>query len=170
MNETWKPIQGYEGNYEVSNYGRVRSLNYHLAGLPRIIKPTMTVNGYLYVSLSKDGKRKTFAVHRLVAMAFVANPRGLPEINHRDEDKTDNCAWNLEWLCHRDNCNFGTRNARMAKALAKPVLQLDLDGNLVRRWPSLEEVRRQIGFDPGRISLCCNGKRKSHRAFRWRFA
>lgn len=114
MNEIWKSIDGYE-NYEISNLGNVRSLNWNRTGRSQIIKPGMT-KGYLRVCLSKSGKVKMFGVHRLVAEAFLPNPGNLPEVNHRNEIKTDNRADNLEWCSAQYNSNFGTRNKRIAEA------------------------------------------------------
>lgn len=117
--EIWRDIEGYEGLYEVSNLGRVRSSDsynslgrLHLKG--RIRKPVV-VRGYLRVELCKEGKGKWFYVHRLVAHVFIPNPEGLPEINHRDENKTNNLVDNLEYCDRKYNCNYGTRNERMTK-------------------------------------------------------
>ena len=103
--EVYRTVQGYEGLYEISNYGRVKSLNYNRTGKERIMKPAANTKGYLCVGLFKDGKMKSHRVHRLVASAFIENPDELPEVNHKDEDKTNNCANNLEWCLHKDNCN-----------------------------------------------------------------
>ena len=109
MDEVFRPIEGYERLYEVSNMGRVRSLKY---GKKKILKPVMTKFGYLRVGLHKEGKQKLFFVHRLVTQAFIPNPEGLPQINHIDEDKTNNVVDNLEWCDHRYNMNYGTRIER----------------------------------------------------------
>ena len=170
--EIWKPVVGYEGLYEVSNLGRVKSVKF---GRERVLKPIKHPNGYLCVNLCKDGKRKNCLVHRLVAQAFIPNPLNLPEINHINEQKTENRASNLQWCDRQYNCNYGTRNTKVAKALlnhpskSKPVLQYTLKGELIREWPSTMEAERQGGFDNRRISFCCNGKRKKHGGYVWKF-
>lgn len=111
--EQWKSIAGYEGLYEVSNLGRVRSLKF---GKTKILKPGRVGGGYLIVKLLKDCIRKNMKVHRLVAEAFIPNPNKLKTVNHKDEDKTNNNVNNLEWMTLADNLNYGTRNKRTAEA------------------------------------------------------
>lgn len=132
--------------------------------------PARTPRGYHYVSLYKDGRQKSSTVHRLVAKAFVPNPMDLPMVNHKNEDKTDNRADNLEFCTQSYNNNYGTRNERAAKANSKPVLQYDKSGNLVKEWPSVSEVERQTGWFNTCISACCLGKRKSAYGFVWRYS
>ena len=113
--EIWKDIEGYEGFYQVSNYGRVKSLNYNRTGKAKELKQSINL-GYKYVILYKDNKRKKFLVHRLVAQAFVPNPNEYLEVNHIDENKANNCVWNLEWCTRLYNNNYGTINERISKA------------------------------------------------------
>ena len=135
MEEIWKDIEGFEGLYQVSNLGRVRSLGrdivrrtrygtmapYHISG--KVLKPLHSQGDYCYVHLfDKDGTSINHKVHRLVAKAFVPNPNNLNEVNHIDEDKDNNRADNLEWCKHVDNCNHGTRNERSA---AKRCIQVE---------------------------------------------
>lgn len=118
--EIWKPIANYEGLYEVSNEGNVRSLNYRHTGKVQVLKLSVNRYGYLQVNLhSKEGKQKTYKVHRLVAQAFIPNPNNLPEVNHKDENKTNNCVENLEWCDRKYNNNYGSRNEKMSKTLSK---------------------------------------------------
>lgn len=181
MAEEWKDIEGYEGLYQVSSMGRVKSLkrtcNIKGGGKrtvgERILKPDATEYGYLRVNLYTGGKQKKFRVHRLVAYAFVPNPEGKPEINHRDEDKTNNSAANLEWCTREENMNYGTIRERIGKktaqALSKPVGQYTIDGKLLKLWPSATIAGRQTGFDKSRISKTANGKCKTHKGFVWKY-
>ena len=187
--EVWKTAvyhgELYEGLYKVSNWGKIMILNYKNTGKSKLMKPSQEKNGYLKIVLSKNRKRKTCRVHRLIAETFLENPENLPQVNHKDEDKTNNFVFlnedgsvdkkksNLEWKSHRDNCNHGTRNERIAKAntngkKSKPVLQLSLDGELIREYPSIMECARN-GFDQSSVCLCCNGKQKTHKGFRFMY-
>lgn len=176
MTETWKAIAGYEGLYEVSDLGRVKSLNYNRTRMEKILKLGQNHKGYLQVSLCKDGHEKTVKVHRLVAEAFIQNPNNLDTVNHKDEDKTNNIVSNLEWMSNADNNNYGTRNKRIAEAninnpnRSKQVNQLNKQGNLLATFPSGQEAERQTGIHRGHISECCLGKRKLAGGFIWRYA
>ena len=175
----------YEGLYKVSNLGRILSLNYRNTGKADLMNPSETTGDYLQVTLSKNKERKTCYVHRLVAETFLENPENLPEVNHKDEDKTNNFVFlnedgtvnkeksNLEWKTHKDNVNHGTRNERAAKAntngkCSKPVLQFTLDGEFIREWPSAMECERN-GFDQSNVSACCNGRIKSAYGYIWKY-
>lgn len=189
MLEIWRTAiydsEIYEGLYKVSNLGRILSLNYNHTGKPGLMNPVDVGTGYLQVGLWKNKKTKLCYVHRLVAEAFLENPENLPEVNHKDEDKTNNFVFlnengsvdkeksNLEWKNHRDNCNHGTRNERIAKAQtngkqSKKVIQLSLDGELIREWESTQECGRN-GFDQSHVSACCRGELKTHKGFRWEY-
>ena len=178
MNEIWKTAvydsEIYEELYKVSNLGRILSLNYRNTGKSELMTPFDSGDGYLKVQLWKNGKYKICRVHRLVAETFLENPENLPEVNHIDEDKTNNRVDNLEWKSHRDNCNHGTRNQRAAKAKingkkSKKVLQFTLSGEFIREWPSIHECERN-GFNRGAVAACCHGKQKTHKGFLWMFA
>ena len=119
MQEIWKDIHGYKGLYQISNYGRVKSFNWRHWGYTRVLTPQPTAHGYLHIRLHKDKKIEQFSVHRLVALVFVPNPEGKPEVNHINEDKTDNRACNLCWMTHEENNNWGTKNARAAEKRRK---------------------------------------------------
>lgn len=138
IKEIWKPIEGYP-DYMVSNLGRVKSLNFNRSGKEQIMKPTY----WEYLCVFLKGKRKR--VHKLVAEAFIPNPNNLPCINHKNEDKTDNRVDNLEWCDYRYNVNYGSRNEKVASKLSKPILQLNLNGELVKIWNSGREIRRELG-------------------------
>lgn len=167
--EIWKDIAGYEGLYKVSNIGNVKSLK---NGNERILKPHKRRNCYLQVQLYNEGIKKYMTIHRLVAQAFVQNESLFyNEINHKDEDKTNNNASNLEWCDAKYNCNFGTRNERRAKAqtgvyntkISKSVMCVET--GVV--FPSVMEVNRQLGFDNSSISKCCLGKQNTCGGFHW---
>lgn len=170
--EIWKTIEGYT-NYQVSNLGRVKSLERKVKKYDgyrtkkeRILKPCKDKDGYLIVALCKDGEQKTMKVHRLVGQAFVQNDSLFnTEINHIDEDKTNNCACNLQWCEHSYNCNFGTRNIRVAKAQSKKVLCLET--GVV--YSSTRDIERKFGFYHSNISACCNGKKNTCGGYHWQY-
>ena len=171
--EVWRDIEGYEGLYQVSNMGRVKSLGrkdrFGRVIKERILEPAVTHNGYLRVGLHVDGKRKMLRVHRLVCEAFHENPDNKSEVNHVNEDKTDNRACNLEWSTRTENCNHGSRNERVAKALSKPIGQFSLDGKLIKVWQSACEARRPTGFDQGYVGAVARGKFKQAYGFIWKY-
>ena len=166
MKEIWKDIKEYEGLYQVSNIGNVKSLNYHRTKEEKIRKPKVDRDGYLTLMLCKNGKCKNLKVHRLVLMTF--NPidnMDKFDVNHKDEDKQNNCLSNLEWCDKSYNNNYGTRTQRTEK----PVVQLDRNSNeIINVFNSAMEADRQ-GFDKGNISRCCNGKRKTHGGYKWMY-
>lgn len=167
--EQWRDIEGYEGLYQVSDWGRVKSLNYLHTGVERLLVGIKNKDGYLRVCLWKDGKRKWCKVHRLVTQAFIPNPYGLPQVNHKDENPANNVVSNLEWCDCKYNINYGTHNERIAKALSKPVYQYTKDGSLVRSYPSVREAERRTGYRNSTISECCNGKQKSAYGYLWSY-
>ena len=179
MEEIWKDIEGYEGYYQVSSMGRVRSLNYRRASKERVLKQFYIGQGYLFVNLWKDCKAKPYFVHRLVASAFCENQMGYTEVNHKDKDKTNNCAENLEWCSRSYNCNYGTRNERIGKKpveklrnnpkISKPVIAIHKVNGLILEFPSIMEASRQLSIDSSHISACCKGKRKSIGGFYWHY-
>ena len=162
--EIWKPVLGYEGLYEVSNWGRVKSLNYNHSGKEKILKPVTYKSGYLYVVLSKNNKRKHFLIHRLVAEAFIPNTDNLPQVNHKDENPLNNVVSNLEWCTSSYNINYGTRNEK----ISKKVLQYDLEGNFIREWVSTRECGRN-GYNYSSVAACCRGKRKKYKGFIFKY-
>lgn len=178
MEEIWKDIKGYEGLYQVSDQGRIRSVLCDSHRRKRILKPSI-VRGYYNVLLYKDNKRVMKSVHRLVAEAFVPNddPEHKTQCNHINEDKLDCRALNLNWLSPKGNTNWGTGikrriNTKTKKGIyggKKQVKQLSLDGKVVYIWSSASEAGKN-GYCQSAISSCCQGKRKTHLGYRWVFA
>ena len=172
--EIWKDVKGYEGLYQVSSWGNVKSLeridNNNHPIKEKIIKFYKTIGGYIQVCLWKNGKVKHFQIHRLVAQAFIPNPYNLPEVNHKDENPLNNCVENLEWCDHNYNINYGTRTEKASETKFKPVLQIDKNTNeVVAEFHSLQEVYRQLGYSMGNISQCCNGKPKYKSAYGYKW-
>ena len=164
--EAWKDVSGYEGLYQVSNQGRVKSFKQEKE---RILKPVRDTCGYLRVILCKNGKRKMCSIHRLVALTFIPNKDNFTEVNHKDEIKTNNNIENLEWCDKKYNNNYGTRIQRAVEKISKPVFQYTKDGKFVREWKSTMDVKRNLGYYRGIISECCLGKRKSAYGFLWKY-
>ena len=182
MEEIWKDIEGdYKGLYQASNLGRVRSLDrYDSMGRLRkgkIIKPWNNGYGYLVVDLKKNGKRKHFFVHRLVAFCFIPNPNNYPCINHRDRNPQNNISSNLEWVTHHLNnsylptVKYKSEVMTNRSDMSKPVLQLTQEGWLFKEWPSTNEIERELGYFATIIAECCrgNGRRKSAYGFKWMY-
>ena len=160
--EEWKDIQGYEGLYQVSSFGRVKSLNYNHTGKEGILKAVDKGNGYLIVTLCKYGKSKCLMVHKLVATTFISNPDNLPEVNHKDENKKNNKVENLEWCSSQYNMEYSH---------GKPVIGINKVSGLIIEFPSTKEAERQTGISQSNISACCKGKRyKSAGGFLWFYA
>ena len=185
--EIWKDVEGYEGYYMVSNRGNVKSLNYRHTSKERILKPQKNNDGYLNVLLYQDGKGKTYKVHRLVATAFCENPHGFKEVNHIDEDKTNNCADNLEWCSRSYNCTYNGRAKKSGKKTAeklrgrklseetikkisKPVYSINKVSGLITYWNSAKEASMQMGINNGHICECLKGRRNSAGNHYWMYA
>lgn len=166
MDEIWRDIEGYEGLYQISNKGNVKSL---YKGSERILRPWDNGCGYMNIGLFKNGMLKCIKVHRLVAITFIPNPYKLPEVNHKDENKKNNCVDNLEWMIHRDNLNYGTRNERAGYSRSKPILQYSKSGEFIREWQGSREVERVLGIYNTSIIQCCKGNRKSAGGFIWKY-
>lgn len=186
--EEWRDIEGYEGLYQVSNEGRVRSVdieidayNFNAKRNIKYIKKGCILagspdkNGYLQVTLCRGSKdHKRCKVHRLVALAFIPNPDNLPEVNHKDECKENNFADNLEWCDRVRNVTWNDLHLRTGyknrnnPLLSRRVMQLSVNGELIAIYDSTREAERN-GFNHCDVSLCCNGKLKTHKGYRWQY-
>ena len=172
MEEVWKDIDGYEGRYQISSLGRLRSfLQDKENGKIKIGNETR--KGYLAVLLyADDGTSKWVPVHRLVASAFIDNPDGLPQVNHKDEDKKNNRVDNLEWCTNDYNVNYGTRNVRTAlsnrccETTSVKVYSVDENGE-VRYYDSIGEAERQTGNSHSNIVRALKGRRKHCGGLQW---
>ena len=178
MKEIWKAIAGYEGLYEVSNFGRVRSIDRyvpHKTFGKKFCKGYMMAThinnaGYVTVNLCKINRYRSFDIHRLVAIAFLDNPDGLPEVNHIDENKKNNHVENLEWVTKSENNMHGTKRERHAAQIKRSVLQYSTDGQLINEWESPTDAEMSIsGKATGAISHCAKGKTKTAYGYIWRY-
>ena len=167
--EVWRDIPNYEGFYQASNLGRIKSLErIDAIGRKRkekILKPRITRGGYYLVALTKQSIRKDYLVHRLVWSAFNGQiPEGY-EINHLDERPVNNALSNLSLVTHKENINYGTRTEKCSKS----VLQFDLNDNFIKEYPSTHQVERELGFAQGNIVSCCNGRCKTAYNYIWKY-
>lgn len=169
MNEMWMPVNGFESLYEVSNMGRVRSLP-RKTTRGKILKPSIDKDGYYRVNLVDDGRSKYYRVHRLVAQAFIKNTFNLPVVNHKDENKQNNRADNLEYCTVKYNTNYNDATSRRGLSQRRAVNQFDLDGNFIARWSGAIEIAQSLGYRGGNISSVCQGHRKSAHGYLWRYA
>lgn len=175
-NEEWRPVKGYDGIYEVSNFGRVRSLDRcvvcsngvrNISG--QIIKPYTDTYGYKVVKLRNGKTRKMFFVHRLVATSFICNPNNLPVVNHKDENKENNHSDNLEWCTEKYNTNYGSGKFRKANTWKKRIEQLTLDGKHVAFYDSAADLERLTGgkYNRKNISMAARGANKTAYGYKW---
>lgn len=174
--EIWKDVVGYEGLYQVSNLGRVKSLprKHHTRGWymtkERILSPRVcgSQREYLAVYLFGDNKHKQYKIHRLVARAFVPNPHHYKEINHIDENKGNNRADNLEWCTRSYNVNYGNGSLKRALTMGKSCVQLDDKGNILHTYPTMEIAAQNVGVDSSNISRACSIKNRKCAGYYWR--
>lgn len=167
--EIWKDVKGYAGKYQVSNFGRVKSLNYNNIGKSRIMKPNIYKTGYVSAGLSLNGKEKRFLIHRLVAEAFIPNPDNYPVVNHKDENTQNNRADNLEWCTQKHNINYGTRNQRIAKVFSIGIIQYSKDLKKVKEFESMADAEKATGINKSHICRCCKGHRNYAGGYLWKY-
>lgn len=179
--EIWKDIKGYEGLYQVSNLGRVKSLNRYVnSGLKnqkkvkkkgRVLRPANNIHGYLFVTLQKNRRKEIKTVHRLVAETF--NPQ---QVNHIDGNKHNNNLNNLEWCTQKYNIQeawrLGLAKQKKGKEhlQSKAVNQYDINGNFIKKWYSMMDIQRECGYYVSSICACCKGKRKTAHGYIWKYA
>lgn len=174
--ENWKDVVGYEGVYYVSDYGRVKGMPNRLCKQVHILKTCFTHNGYCTISLKENNNSMPKRVHRLVCIAFLANPNNYPQINHKDENKLNNTLDNLEWCTSKYNCNYGTRNERTTKYLiekgaTRKVNKYTKDGKFISSFQTLAEAALDCGsLSAGTIWACCTYRTYSFHGYTYRFA
>lgn len=180
LKEIWKDIKNYEGLYQVSTYGRIKSLskfhrtskNHSSIGYwtkDKILKEQYDKDGYAKINLIKNNKQKRFSIHQLVAQTFISNPCNYKYINHKNEIKNDNNINNLEWCNSCYNANYGNRNEKISKNKSKKIVQFDGDGKIIRIWDSITQASKELKIQISHISSCCNKKRSKTGGYSWRF-
>lgn len=164
MEEIWKDIEGYEGLYQVSNLGRVKRFT---SG--RILKDCKITGGYIGVNLSKNSIKSTKKIHRLVSQAFIPNPENKPEVNHIDENKSNNNVNNLEWVTRKENNNHGTRNERSSKTKSIPIIATNLKTGELKEFYSGKECARQLGLHTSNIAAVLKGRYKQTGGYTFKY-
>lgn len=180
MQEIWKDIKGYEGYYQISNLGKVKSLKFNHSNKNKLLNP-FDNEGYTRVKLYINKQGKRFLVHRLVAETFIPNPENKPFVNHIDGNKSNNCVANLEWVTASENTIHAIENGLRPynvpckrkrgkdSPLCKPLNQYDINGNLIAHWSCAKEVCEKSDFTYSCIIRCCQGARKTHKGYIWRY-
>ncbi len=179
MKEIWKDIKGYEGLYQISNYGRVKSLpkkalrryGTYRNVKERILKTSKSYkhSPYSSVIIRKDGVPKTVSVHRLVAEHFIPNPKNYKYINHKDENKLNNRVDNLEWCSAKYNANYGTSKSKISNKRKKAVIQYSLQNEFIAEYDSLKSLKELKGFDPSLVSCVCRGIYKQAYGYKFKY-
>lgn len=177
MEEIWKDVVGYEGLYQVSSYGRIKSLdrtvtngNVSYCKKGRLLSFSNNGTGYLFVNLSKNGNKKREYVHRIVAKMFIENPNNLSQINHIDENKSNNAVWNLEWCNSLYNNRYGSRLERLSKKRGKAISQYNLDGTYIRDFDSINKAALSVNRTTSNIRECLKGNVMSCAGYLWRIS
>ena len=161
--EEWRDIKGYEGAYQVSSYGRIRSFKNNKV---KVLKAQYHYKGYLFVTLLKNGTSKKYKVHRLVAQAFIPNPNNYPQVNHKDEVKDNNVVENLEWCTASYNNTYNNKAKKIGETHNKKVICL----NTGEIFDSVKDARNKYNIKGrGNISECCKGKRKTAGGMKWAY-
>ena len=179
MTEKFISIKGFEGLYKISNLGVVmccekrRGTNFKCLIPEKVMKPYIEGAGYAIIHLTKNSAKITFRVHRLVANHFIPNPENKPEVNHKDGNKLNNAADNLEWCTRIENekhaYETGLKTSGSMWGNSKAVLQYTLSGILIKEWGCIADIVRELGFHKRLISNCCHGRSNSYKGFIWKF-
>ena len=171
--EIWKDISGFEGIYQASNYGRVKSI----VRYKKMLKTSENTEGYLRVCLTdRNHKKHTIALHRIIAKTFLRLPNKDEQVNHINGDKKDNRVENLEWCTQSENMKHAFMNNMIFRGKGKEsqraieVNQYDLDGRFIKKWECIEDVRRELGISTKNIPRCCKGKSKTAEGYIWKYA
>lgn len=173
VTEIWKTVTGYENTYEVSNVGRVRNTK-----TGKYITPKHNNRGYVQIRLNHNGKADNWLLHRLVAVTFIQNPNGLPQINHKDENKDNNLVDNLEWCTNSYNRHYGSGYERsvikhdyikLAEQNKRLVQQYNREGKLLATWKGLRSAETATGVGEANIRRCCYGRGKSAGGYVWKY-
>ncbi len=167
--EVWRDVPGYQGLYEASSLGNIRSNYCRTKNGKIILSNKINRKGYVTICLYKNKKRFSTEAHRIVANTFMPSSDNKLQINHINEIKNDNRICNLEWCTPKENLNHGSRNKRSAETLSKSIDQLSMSGELIKTWTSMQEAGRN-GYRPAEICLCCKGKRHTHAGYRWSYS
>lgn len=172
--EMWKDVEGFEDYYQISSSGLVKSYDRecwngggYFIKKGRLLKQCFTGAGYLMVGVHKQGEVLNKSVHRLVAIHFVDNPENKPCVNHLDGDKTNNNDWNLEWVTHKENSIHGVKLGLISNY--KPIIQLNINGNIIRDYNSITDAQKETGISKSQIGSVCNGHRKTAHGYKWKF-
>lgn len=172
-NEIWKDIKGFENIYQISNYGRVKSIIRY----KKLMKTALDKGGYLKICLTDSKHKKhTIKIHRLVAENFLDNIECKDQINHIDGNKLNNKVDNLEWCTQSENMQHAFKNNLIFRGKgkdsprARAVNQYSLDGNFIKRWNCISDAMRELKVNTNNISTCCNGKRKTANGFIWKYS
>ena len=172
MEEKWCDIKGFEGIYQVSNCGRVKSI----VRYKRIMKPALDRGGYLKICLTDfNHKKHTIKIHRLVAENFLENTKNKGQVNHIDGNKLNNRVDNLEWCTQSENMQHAFKNNLIHRGKgkeshrARAVCQYSLDGKFIKRWDCIADAERELKLRKNNISTCCRGKRKTAHGFIWKY-
>lgn len=181
MNEIWKDIPGYDGLYKISNLGNIQSIQFNHSNMTKPLK-FYDKSGYNRVTLyNKNGHRKVL-IHRIVATVFIPNPSNKPIVNHKDGNKLNNCVDNLEWVTHKENVNHAINNNLRPKInckcprytgkenpQSKPLLQLTMDGKVVKEWENSVIASKELNYSFASIRRCARGERNTYKGYKWAY-
>lgn len=172
MMEEWRDIDVSEYTnmkYQISNLGRIKSLNHNHTKKDVILNLKPDKKGYYKINFHKGNKQSHIGIHKLVAKAFIPNPNNLPIVNHKDENPSNNCVDNLEWCTYSYNTKYGTGSLRAAQKHYKPVLQYDVNGNFIKEWEGIKIANEALNISIGSISKCCNGVINTAKGYVWKY-